>query len=383
MLHPPNPSPPEQATPPTKILVIEDDQLVATDLKEMLEGLGYAVFQPVSSGEAAIAQMPTLQPDLVLMDVNLAGEMDDVEASAQIQLDFDIPVVFLTTNADYLTLERIKAIRPFGYVLKPYDEKVLSTAINIALSRHHAEAEVRKALLAVETQWAEVKAYNRQKAEYLAMAAHEFRDPLAVIQFATEMLQERGEQLSKTKQQKYFQRIQVATHNLNEVLDKTLLLEYLETGKLRCELAALEVVGFCHDYLAALQLTVTAPPAIEFVTPVKRCVANLDANLLSQLLNCLFSNAIKYSPESHPIKLALSVDLNQITLQIQDSGIGIPSADHLQIFQAFYRASNAGQFPGSGLGLAIAKQCVDLHSGQIWIASTLGKGTTVFVALPR
>ncbi|NJO77284.1 MAG: response regulator [Cyanobacteria bacterium RM1_2_2] len=369
--------------PAAKILVVEDERLIAYDIQAVLEGLGYVVFEPVSSAEIALTQMATLQPDLVLMDIYLDGEMDGVEASAQIQTQFDIPVVFLTANADPETLDRIKAIQPFGYVLKPYNEKELSTTIAIALSRHQAEVEVRQALMTAETQWAETKAYHHQKSKYLAMTAHELRNPLVVIQFAAEMLQERGEQLSKTKQQRHFQRIQVATNDLNETLDKLLLLEQIEADKLPYEPAPLEVVGFCRDFVAALQITVGDLYALTFAAPVDRCVVNLDAKLVAQLLNNLFANAIKYSPEGSLIELALAIQSEQITLQIRDAGIGIPPADCPQVFHAFYRASNVSQFSGSGLGLTIAKQCVDLHQGQIWIESTLGKGTVVFVSLPR
>jgi signal transduction histidine kinase len=369
--------------PTTKILVVEDERLIAYDIKQTLEELGYSVFEPIASAELALIQVATLRPDLVLMDIYLDGEMDGVEASAQIQSQFNIPVVFLTANADSATLDRIKAIQPFGYLLKPYNEKELSTTIAIALSRHQAEVEVREALTTAETQWAEAKAYHFQKSQYLATTAHELRNPLVVIQFATEMLQERGEQLSKVKQQKHFQRIQIATNDLNETLDRLLLLEQIEADKLPYEPAPLEVVGFCRDFVAALQIALGESYVFTFAAPIDRCLINLDAKLLSQLLNTLFANAINYSPEGSLIELTLTLQPEQITLQLRDPGIGIPPADCPHVFRAFYRATNVSQFSGSGLGLTIAQQCVNLHKGEIWIESTLGKGTAVFVSLPR
>jgi CheY-like chemotaxis protein len=97
---------------PIKILIVEDEQLVADDLRETLEHLGYNVPALVASGEEAISIAETLQPDLVLMDIRLEGEMDGIEASLEIQSRFNLPVVYLTANADRATLERAKISQP-------------------------------------------------------------------------------------------------------------------------------------------------------------------------------------------------------------------------------------------------------------------------------
>ncbi len=126
-----------------KIMVVEDEAIVAADIRDRLAGLGYEVSAVVSSGEAAEARAEETRPDLVLMDIKLSGAIDGVEAAQRIQRRLDIPVVYLTAHGDEATLQRAKVTEPFGYVLKPFDERALHTAVEIALYRHKAERRLK------------------------------------------------------------------------------------------------------------------------------------------------------------------------------------------------------------------------------------------------
>ena len=123
----------------TQILVVEDEGLVAEDLKCALEGLGYGVPAVAATGRAAISKAEETRPDLALMDIVLRGDMDGTEAADQISTRFGIPVVYLTAHADDRTLQRAKATGPFGYVLKPFDEGELHCVIETALQKHQTE----------------------------------------------------------------------------------------------------------------------------------------------------------------------------------------------------------------------------------------------------
>lgn len=127
-----------------RILVVEDENLVAEYLKFALSYMGHAVVAVCGYGEEAVAQAVALRPDLVLMDINLSGEMNGVEAAGKIREHLDIPVVFLTGRADDDTLQRAISTEPFGYLLKPFKEKELRTAVNMALYRHTMERELKE-----------------------------------------------------------------------------------------------------------------------------------------------------------------------------------------------------------------------------------------------
>ncbi len=129
---------------PTKILIVEDEGIIAVDLRERLEELGYSVSAIVASGEEAIRNAAELRPDLVLMDVVLQGEMDGIEAAEQIRGQLGLPVVFLTAHADNETVQRAKVTEPFGYILKPFEERELHTSIQMALYRSRLEQKLRE-----------------------------------------------------------------------------------------------------------------------------------------------------------------------------------------------------------------------------------------------
>ncbi len=126
------------------ILVVEDEGIVAKDIKNRLKGFGYAVCALVSSAEEAIKKVEEMHPDLVLMNILLKGKMDGIEAAEQIRNRFNIPVVYLTAYTDDETLQRAKITEPFGYILKPFEDKELHTAIEIALYKHKMEQELKQ-----------------------------------------------------------------------------------------------------------------------------------------------------------------------------------------------------------------------------------------------
>jgi PAS domain S-box-containing protein len=129
---------------PTRILVVEDEGVVAKDLQMRLRKLGYEVPVTVQTGEEAIEAANQHRPQLILMDVRLKGAMDGIEASAKIMERFRTPVIFLTAYADDGTLGRAKLTQPYGFILKPFNERELHTAIQVALHKHQSEMAPRQ-----------------------------------------------------------------------------------------------------------------------------------------------------------------------------------------------------------------------------------------------
>ncbi len=127
-----------------RILVVEDERIVAQDIEATLEQLGYDVVATVGTGEAAIEAVDRLRPDLVMMDIHLGDGIDGVEAADRIRLRHTIPVIFLTAYTDAQTLDRAKITEPYGYIVKPFDDREIHTAIQIGLYRHRVEAEVTR-----------------------------------------------------------------------------------------------------------------------------------------------------------------------------------------------------------------------------------------------
>ena len=128
----------------TTVLVVEDEKIIAKGIEKRLKGLGYAVAGLASTGEEAVRLAVELRPDLILMDINLGTGIDGVEAAGLIRKLIDAPVVFLTAFSDDATLRRAKITEPHGYVLKPYEDKDLQTAIEIGVYRHRTDRRLRE-----------------------------------------------------------------------------------------------------------------------------------------------------------------------------------------------------------------------------------------------
>ncbi len=129
-----------------RILVVEDEIIVAMDIANTLRSLGHEVTDTVPSGEQAITSAKDNKPDVILMDIALKGEMDGIQAAEQIRAQYSIPVIFLTAYADEKTLERAKITAPCGYLTKPFEETDLRIAIEVGLYRAKLESE-REALI--------------------------------------------------------------------------------------------------------------------------------------------------------------------------------------------------------------------------------------------
>jgi PAS domain S-box-containing protein len=127
-----------------RILVVEDERIVAMDLRGRLRKLGYDVVGIASWGEEAIGKAEELRPDLALMDIKIKGELDGIEVAQHLRTFLDIPAIYLTAYADEHTLERAKVTEAFGYILKPFEERDLHTTIDMALYKHKMERRIKE-----------------------------------------------------------------------------------------------------------------------------------------------------------------------------------------------------------------------------------------------
>ncbi|MBI4813463.1 MAG: response regulator [Methanobacterium sp.] len=125
-------------------MLVEDEIIVAADVKNRLENMGYSVLGIFDTGEEAIQKAGELKPNLVLMDIVLKGEMDGIDAAQNIRELYDIPIIYLTAYSDEKTLERAKVTEPFGYVLKPFEDREIQSAIEMAIYKHQMEKKLKE-----------------------------------------------------------------------------------------------------------------------------------------------------------------------------------------------------------------------------------------------
>lgn len=239
---------------------------------------------------------------------------------------------------------------------------------------------------------------NDLKSQFITTASHEFRTPLATILSSSKLLEDYSDRLTPDRRQTHFTRIQTAIEHLTQLLDDVLHVSNIELGTVQLNIQPIDLADLCQEAIAITQKY--HPKAmIEFVAgdgllaQTSQHRPCLDPQLVQRILVDLLSNAVKYSPSQAPITLSadmldatstptIPLGNGAVVLAVSDRGRGIPPAEHDQVFESFYRASNAGNVQGTGLGLTIVKNAVDLHNGTIVIASEVDQGTTVTVQLP-
>ena len=128
----------------SSILIVEDNSIVMLELKERLNEMNYEVVDSAVSGMEAVEKANIHRPDLVIMDIRLKGEMDGIDAAAVIRAEYNLPVIYLTAHTDEHTLSRAKLTEPFGYIIKPFEERELFTTIEMALYKHNMERKLKE-----------------------------------------------------------------------------------------------------------------------------------------------------------------------------------------------------------------------------------------------
>lgn len=127
-----------------KVMVVDDEVIISAQLERRLSLMGYSVVGRANSGERSVSMAENLRPDIILMDIVMPGKMDGIDAAGRIRAEMDIPIIFVTAYADDQYLSRAKQVQPYGYILKPFHEREVRAAIEIALSRKERERELSR-----------------------------------------------------------------------------------------------------------------------------------------------------------------------------------------------------------------------------------------------
>ena len=220
------------------------------------------------------------------------------------------------------------------------------------------------------------------KTNFTSLVSHEFRTPLGVIVSSADILEAYADRLRPEQRTGHLHDIRYAAQQMTALMEEVLLLGKVDSGKMECRREALDVADFCQRMVDE-QLSATSHKCpVELKLAGVSGAAQGDTGLLRPIVGNLLSNAVKYSPAGRKVAFRVQREGGDVVFEIEDQGIGIDPADHVQLFTAFYRGTNVGHVPGTGLGLAIVKRCVTVHGGTISFTSALGQGTSFTVRLP-
>ncbi|MGH1339641.1 MAG: PAS domain-containing sensor histidine kinase [Aureispira sp.] len=221
------------------------------------------------------------------------------------------------------------------------------------------------------------------KTRFIATASHEFRTPLSSILSSAALIERYTTTEQQPKRLKHVHRIKSSVKNLTHILEDFLSLSSLEEGKVQQHQQQFNLEELFQSILGEVKVMAKAQQQFELRQEQKPIVLQTNLQALKNILLNLLSNAIKYSPDNALIKIHSQVQEDQVTIQVEDNGMGIPPTQQKHLFTRFFRADNATAIQGTGLGLYIVKKYLESIQGNISFESVEGEGTTFTIQFPK
>ena len=367
-----------------KIIAVEDERIVALHLKQQLQNLGYEVPVVAASGEAALRSIIEHRPDLVLMDIHIEGPVDGIDTAAQIPAELGIPVIYLTAYSEEATLERARATKPYGYLIKPYSERELHATIQMALARRDVERALRVS---------EEQLRQAQKMEAIGQltggVAHDFNNLLGVIIGNIDLL--------RSLRPDDVELDELTLDALNAALGGAELTRRLLAFARRQPLQPqrIELTALVGGTVKLLRRVIGDNIEISLKLAKDTGPVMADPAQLEAALTNLATNARDAMPSGGKLRIATSkTHLDEVyaasrpdvapgdyaMVEVTDTGEGMPPEVIERIFEPFY--TTKGRDKGTGLGLSMVFGFLKQSGGHVAVYSEVGVGTTFRLYLP-
>jgi two-component system, cell cycle sensor histidine kinase and response regulator CckA len=373
-----------QATPlAVQVLIVEDERIVAGDLRSRLRRMGYRVCGIASTGADAIRLADEHHPDLVLMDIRLDGTMDGIQAADTIKKRHNLPIIYLSAYADQSTVERAKVTEPFGYLLKPFEDSELRTTIEMALYKRSMEEE-RHVL--------EAQLLQSQKMESIGTLvvglAHNLNNILAIIMGYASRLERTPDDAARVMQ---------SVGAINQAVRRGAgLIQQLigVTTKSNLQYTTVDINAMLEDLLRMVgevfPKTVVFEKGLDPVNPK----ISAEQNQLHQALLNMLLNARDAMPDGGTITVTTQTvgsaslrgkfpNLQEgpyVRITIGDTGEGMDEETRRHIFEPFFTTRDRATY--TGLGLSVVYGIVTSHKGFIDVVSKIGQGSTIALYFP-
>ncbi|UII79323.1 response regulator [Flagellimonas sp. CMM7] len=364
-----------------KILIVDDLVENLYSLEQIIEKEDREIFS-ASSGNEALKLARKHEFALVITDVQMPemNGFEFIEVFRSKKNTQNVPVIFATA----INKEKKYVIKGYSegavdYLYKPLDPDIVSAKVDIFVTLYNQKR-------ALELQYQELDTLNKLKNKFLGIAAHDIRNPLAIIEFYSKsLLKELGPTLDDPSRIQELENIFVSTKFAQNLVNDFLDISKMESGNIELEEEMIDVNYFLESNIQFNQIFANKKN-INLVGEInlKDIRTAFDKNKMNQVLNNLITNAIKFSHEGTSIHLKAQQKGNQLLLSVQDEGQGIPKNEITHLFDPFAKTSvksTAGE-KSTGLGLMIVKKIVDAHKGEITVTSKVGIGSCFNIELP-
>lgn len=373
----------------TSILVVEDEFLTRADIQYSLEKFGYLVRGSSDTGEDAIRKAGELRPDLTLMDITLKGKMSGIEAAEKIKESFGIPVVFLTAHSDDATVEKALSSEPFGYLVKPLDERALKTTIQMALYKHGVERQLKRLTeeleIRVNERTAELTATVRKLEQEISerkrveanlkvthhklalmndVAYQDIRNKVTGLRGYCELIKNASDE---TERAGFLEKSGEILKTIHHRLENTQ--EYQHIGE--------DPIGWINveKLIRESFSRVSRDKEVTLYTDLHGLEIYSDP-FIERVFYNLIQNAIRHGQKITRITFGCRKGPDGVILQCEDDGIGIPFENKGSVFDRI--VSGEGKF-----GLFFVKEFLMLSGMTVSETGVPGTGARFEIAIPR
>lgn len=368
-----------------RILIVDDTPANLKLLHGILSVSGYTVYS-AEDGQQALDGAVAYQPDLILLDIQMP-DIDGYDVCLKLKENpqtHDIPVIFISALSDTDEIVRGFNVGGVDYVTKPFRLKEVLARVANQLIMVQQRKQI-EALRQQDRQYFE--SLDNMKNQFIRMATHDLRNPLNIIIGYSALLEEIRSASPDDQEllEQAVQNIQDSVQRMRSLVTDMLDMAQLEI-KATLQLRSVALATFLEKALKGFKVVASQKKiALIYSPPPPDVFISVDIERIVRVVDNLVSNAIKYTDPGGRVEVSAYAEGDDVTIQVSDTGFGIPEEDIPHIFDTFYRVDRERHqaVEGTGLGLAVVKTLVEQHNGQIYVESELDKGSTFRVVLRR
>ena len=371
------------------VLVVDDLDTNREALSRMLEREGLTT-EVAQDGLEALEKVRVGAFDAILLDV-MMPRLDGIQTLTILKREIatrDIPVIMLSALNEAKAIRECIELGADDYLPKPIDRSLLRARLASCLRRKQLVDNERDYLTRLESTNEELRRLNHLKSRFLAVAAHDLKNPMTTILLLADQLNESLDDTAAIgPKRKQVNRIRESIQKMLGIIQALLDSAAAETGHYELDLQPVDLSALVMDvadenrvYAESKQIQLRCE-----IPSMEPLIAQVDSARIRDVMDNLINNAIKFSPANRQIQVSLESSGNTALFRVKDHGPGLTEEDKKLVFGLYQRLSArpTGSELSTGLGLSIVKQRVELHGGRVWVESTHGQGATFCVELPR
>lgn len=367
---------------PYIVLIVDDNKTNLNVLFDALKSADYKVLT-ARNGQEALQRVEHTRPDIILLDIKMPilNGFETCQKLKEKEETKDIPVIFLTALDEIENKVKGFDLGAVDYITKPLQQVEVLARVKTHLTISAQQKELEK-------QNIELSNLNKEKNEFLGIASHDLKNPLNVIFLSTSLLIKHREGLEEEKVNEKLKEVLHSSYHMLDIINKFLDIHQIESGKVtfisknvNLQKLVNKIVSTFSSQAQSKNITIDFQE-LDTNQPIN---VETDEAILTNIIENLVSNALKFSPHGKRIFVTLEKLDSSVRLRVKDEGPGLSEEEIKQLFQKFTRlsAKPTGSEHSTGLGLSIVKRLTDMIRGKVWAESEgKEKGASFFLELP-